>query len=485
MHIINDENLTIIKVASLIRNRHLSPVELTKAFLERIAHLQPTLNAFISITSDLALKQAREAEREISRGRYRGVLHGIPIAIKDLFYTAGIRTTAGSKILRNFVPRENATVADRMREAGAILLGKTNLHEFAFGATSVNPHYGPVYNPWDLERISGGSSGGSAVAVSAGLCLASLGTDTGGSIRVPAAACGVVGLKPTLGLVPTQRVIPLSSTLDHVGPLCRCVEDAALVLGVIAGQRVPGPSNRRRGDMIFPLSPEGIRGLRVGVPRQYFFDRLQSEVRHWVLAAHTTLEKMGADIQEVNLKEMQGTQDLAADITYPEALTFHWEWLRKRAADYGEDVRTRLQSRSSETAVAYLQALQKRRQYAERFREVMESVDVLAVPTIPILAPRFDENEVKFGRSTESVRVALLRLNFPGNLSGLPAISLPCGFSAEKLPIGLQLIGRAFEEAALLRAALAYERSTPWHKMFPPEQNMGGTVGVASRKLVS
>lgn len=205
MHIINDENLTIIKVASLIRKRHLSPVELTKAFLERIARLQPTLNAFITITSDLALKQAREAEREISRRRYRGVLHGIPMAIKDLFYTAGIRTTAGSKILRNFVPRENATVVDRMREAGAVLLGKTNLHEFAFGATSVNPHYGPVHNPWDLERISGGSSGGSAVAVSAGLCLASLGTDTGGSIRVPAAACGVVGLKPTLGLVPRPR----------------------------------------------------------------------------------------------------------------------------------------------------------------------------------------------------------------------------------------------------------------------------------------
>jgi aspartyl-tRNA(Asn)/glutamyl-tRNA(Gln) amidotransferase subunit A len=473
MDIINDENLTIMKVAPLIRKRRLSPVELTQAFLERIARLQPTLNAFITVTSDLALKQAREAEREISRGRYRGVLHGIPVALKDLFYTAGVRTTAGSKILRHFVPKENATAVDRMREAGAILLGKTNLHEFAFGATSVNPHYGPVRNPWDPERISGGSSGGSAVAVSAGLCLASLGTDTGGSIRVPAAACGVVGLKPTLGLVSTQGVIPLSSTLDHVGPLCRCVEDAALMLGVISGQGVSGPRNRRRSGKITPsLSPEGIRGLRVGVPRQYFFDRLQSEVRRQVLAAHITLEEMGAEMREVKLKGVEQSQDLASGITYPEALAFHWEWLRTRAADYGEDVRTRLQSRSSETAVAYLQALQKRREYAERFREVMESVDVLAVPTIPLVAPRFDENEVKFGRSKEIIRAALLRLNFPANLSGLPAVSLPCGFSAEKLPIGLQLIGRAFDEAALLRVALAYERATPWHHVFPPEDNL-------------
>ena len=477
MNIINDENLTITKVAPLIRKRQLSPVELTKALLARIARLQPALNAFITVTSDLALRQARQAEKEIGKGRYRGALHGIPLSIKDLFYTEGIRTTAGSKILRNFVPTENATVVNRMRAAGTILLGKTNLHEFAFGATNVNPHYGPVHNPWDLDRISGGSSGGSAAAVSAGLCLASLGTDTGGSIRLPAAACGIVGLKPTFGLVPTQGVIPLSFTLDHVGPLCRCVEDTALVLGAIAGLDAAGlSSSRRSGKKVFSFSVKGIRGLRVGVPQNYFFDRLQREVRQQVLAAHTTLERMGAEIQEVKLEGIQETVDLAADIIFPEALTFHWKWLRKRPGDYGEDLRTRMQSRSSQTAVTYLQALQKRRQYAESFKKVMESVHVLAVPTITIVAPRIGEQEVKIGRSIENVRVALLRLTFPGNLAGLPAISLPCGFSPEKLPIGLQLIGRPFDEATLLRVALAFEQFTPWHKMFPPEPGILGGV---------
>ena len=324
MELLNDENLTIANMAPLIRKGQLSPVELTEALLERIARLQPSLNAFITVTSDLALKQARRAEKEISKGHYRGVLHGIPISLKDLFYTAGIRTTAGSKILRRFIPKENSAVVDRLLAAGTILLGKTNLHEFAFGATNVNPHYGPVHNPWDLSRVSGGSSGGSAAAVSAGLCLASLGTDTGGSIRLPASPCGIVGLKPTFGLVPTQGVIPLSFSLDHVGPLCRCVEDAALVLGVIAGKDASSLRGLRRGGKpTFLSSPEKIRRLRVGVPKQYFFDRLQREVRDRVLAAHSALEKMGAEVQEIKLEGIQDTVDLAADIIFPEAMTFH------------------------------------------------------------------------------------------------------------------------------------------------------------------
>jgi aspartyl-tRNA(Asn)/glutamyl-tRNA(Gln) amidotransferase subunit A len=470
MELLNDGNLTIAKVAPHIRKGQYSPVELTRAFLERIARLQPSLNAFITVTSDLALKQARQAEKEISKGHYRGILHGIPISVKDLFYTAGIRTTAGSKILRRFIPKENAALVDRLLAAGAILLGKTNLHEFAFGATNVNPHYGPVHNPWDLSRVSGGSSGGSAAAVSAGLCLASLGTDTGGSIRLPAAACGIVGLKPTFGLVPTHGVIPLSFSLDHVGPLCRCVEDAALVLGVIAGQEAPSlRSPRPGGKANFFSSPKRMRRLRVGVPKQYFFDRLQREVRYRVLAAHSALEKMGAEVQEVKLEGIQDTVDLAADIIFPEAMTFHWKWLSKRPGDYGEDLRTRMQSRLSQTAIAYLQALQRRQRYADSFQKAMESVDIMAVPTLPIGAPRIEESEVKIGRWAENVRVALLRLTFPGNLSGLPAISIPCGFSSEKLPIGLQLIGRRLDEATLLRAAYAYEQSTSWHKMFPPD----------------
>ena len=314
MKIINDENLTITKVAPLIRKRQLSPVELTKALLARIERLQPALNAFITVTPDLALKQARQAEGKSQRALPwrppRNSYHH-----KGPFLHGRYPDDCRVRILRNFVPTENAIVVDRMQEAGTILLGKTNLHEFAFGATNVNPHYGPVHNPWDLGRISGGSSGGSAAAVSAGLCLASLGTDTGGSIRLPAAACGIVGLKPTFGLVPTEGVIPLSFSLDHVGPLCRCVEDAALMLGAIAGQQFSrsNPSAPKR---------EGNRGLRVGVPKNYYFDRLQREVRHRVLAAHTALEKMGAKIQEVKLEGMQETANLVADIIFPEARLF-------------------------------------------------------------------------------------------------------------------------------------------------------------------
>ena len=313
----NDGSLTISRMASLIRQRKISPVELTEFFLNRIDRLQPKLNAFITITADLARKQAKRAEKEILKGHYRGPLHGIPVTLKDLFYTAGVRTTAGSKILRRFIPQENALVVDRLFAAGAILLGKTNLHEFAYGVTNNNPHYGPVHNPWDLSRIPGGSSGGSAAAVSAGLCLGSLGTDTGGSIRIPSAACGTVGLKPTRGLVPLQGVIPLASSLDHVGPICRCVEDAALMFEAIAGPRwaqsnPPGP---RIGRLFSGPLRQGIKRIRVGIPRQYFFDRLQKDVRRNALAGCKILEQMGAELREVELKGMEEVNQLVAAIT--------------------------------------------------------------------------------------------------------------------------------------------------------------------------
>jgi aspartyl-tRNA(Asn)/glutamyl-tRNA(Gln) amidotransferase subunit A len=465
----NDENLTIAKLAPLLRRRKVSPVELTEYFLGRIARFQPSLNAFITLTAELARKQARQAEKEILKGRYRGPLHGLPISLKDLFWTAGVRTTAGSKILRRFAPRENAIVVNRLLTAGSILLGKTNLHEFAFGVTSVNPHYGPVHNPWDLRRISGGSSGGSAAAVSAGLCVASLGTDTGGSIRIPSAACGVVGLKPTRGLVPLQGVIPLAFSLDHVGPICRCVEDAALILEMIAGHD-PLQSDHFHRRLVFsrPLR-RGVRGIRVGIPKQYFFDRLQGDIRHSVLAACSTLEKLGARLQEVELRGMRQAGELAATITVGEALAFHWKWLQTRAKDYGADLRERMKLNHGQRTVEYLQAQQRRRAYRERFLQAFESVDVLAAPTLPVVTPLIGQKEIHFGRTREDVRGALLRLTRPGNLTGLPAISLPCGFSQENLPIGLQLFGRLFDEATLLRVACAYEQATPWHKMFPPD----------------
>jgi aspartyl-tRNA(Asn)/glutamyl-tRNA(Gln) amidotransferase subunit A len=470
MNLVNDGDLTIAKIAPLIRKKRLSPVELTNAMLARIERLQPVLNAFITVTSHLARSQARQAEKEISKGHYRGPLHGIPISVKDLYYTAGIRTTGGSKILRNFIPRENAAVVDRLFAAGGVLLGKNNLHEFAYGVTNQNPHFGPTHNPWDLKRIPGGSSGGSAVAVSAALSLASVGTDTGGSIRIPSAACGVVGLKPTQGLVPLQGVIPLSFSQDHAGPLCRSVEDVALVLRVIAGRGREDPDRlEERETLRLQDLRKGVRGIRIGVPRQYFFHQLQKEVRSHVLGALKTLEALGARSVEVNPKFMDETDRLSYEIVVGEAVAYHWKWLKKRGKDYGEDVRSRIEGGFSQLSRTYLEAQQRRQLYARSFEHILESVDVLVAPTLPVVAPRIGETEVREDRTVEDVRAALLRLTRPGNLTGLPALTIPCGFSMDGLPIGLQLMGRRFGEGTLLRVAYAYEQATPWHRMFPPD----------------
>jgi aspartyl-tRNA(Asn)/glutamyl-tRNA(Gln) amidotransferase subunit A len=469
MNLLNDENLTIAKMAPLIRKKKISPVELTENFLQRTQQLQPKLNAFITVTADLARKQARQAEREIMKGKYRGPLHGIPISLKDLFYTAGIRTTAGSKILRRFIPRENAVVVDRLYDAGVVLLGKTNLHEFAYGVTTNNPHYGPVHNPWDLKRVSGGSSGGSAAAVSAALGIASLGTDTGGSIRIPSAACGVVGLKPTRGLVSLHGVIPLAFSLDHVGPICRCVEDTALMLEVIASIAGANSTNWPQIGRLFsrPLRG-GIKGIRVGIPKQYFFDRLQKEVREFVLTACAMLGHSGAQLREVDCRGTKDAALLVGVITVGEALSYHGKWLQARAKDYGADVRERMEANWDQRTVEYLQAQEKRRTYTEALVKIFDSVDVLAAPTLPVLPPLIGQKEISWGRTREDVRAALLRMTRPGNLTGLPAVSLPCGYTADSLPVGLQLIGRHYDEATLLRVAYAYEQATPWHKMFPP-----------------
>lgn len=469
MNLLNEEKLTISRIAPLIRKKQISPLELTESFLERIQRLQPSLNAFITVTADLARKQARQAEKEILKGKYRGPFHGIPISLKDLFYTAGIRTTAGSKILGNFVPKENSFVVDRLLAAGAVLLGKTNLHEFAYGVTNNNPHYGPVHNPWDVSRVPGGSSGGSAAAVSAGLGIASLGTDTGGSIRIPSAACGVVGLKPTRGLVPLHGVIPLASSLDHVGPICRCVEDAALMMEVMAAPGGLPSSNWPQVGRLFsrPLR-QGVKKIRVGIPKQYFFDRLHRDVRGFVLTACAILYQLGAELREVELKGMKEAVNLVAMITVGEALSYHWKWLQTRAKDYGADVRERMDLNQNQRTVHYLQAQERRRRFTENFVQIFESVDVLATPTLPVLPPLIGQKEISWGRTKEDVRAALLRMTRPGNLTGLPAISLPCGFTIDNLPVGLQLMGRHFDEAFLLRVAYSYEQATPWHTMFPP-----------------
>jgi len=454
-------------LAPSIRRRKLSCLELTRFVLERITLLQPAINAYITVTADIALAQAKEADEEIARGRYRGVLHGIPISIKDLFHMRGTRTTAGSRILKRHVPKENSLAVERLLEAGCIFLGKTNLHEFAYGATNVNPHFGPVRNPWNTNRISGGSSGGSAASVISAQAIASLGTDTGGSIRIPSAACGCVGLKPTYGRVPLNGVIPLAPTLDHAGPLCRCVADAAHMFEALAGPGVSVISGS--GSTSVRRIQQGVKGLRIGVPRQYFFDRIQRDVRHSVLTAIGVLEQLGATIHETELKGMGETADLASNITAGEALSFHWKWLLRKPQSYGRDVRSRLQQSRRLTALAYLRAQQGRCAYTERLIHALEHTSVLAVPTLPVVAPRVDRGKARLGGLAEDLRLALLRLTRPANLAGLPAISLPCGFSSEGMPIGLQLIGKPFDEATVLRVAYAYERATSWHKLLPSE----------------
>jgi aspartyl-tRNA(Asn)/glutamyl-tRNA(Gln) amidotransferase subunit A len=461
----NDYTLTIERLAPLIRRKKLSPVELTQFVLERISRFQPSINAYITVTAESALIQARRAEKEIAKGQYRGVLHGIPISLKDLFYTRGIRTTAGSKILRRFVPRENARAVDLLFQSGCILVGKTNMHEFAYGATNVNPHYGPVRNPWDPSRISGGSSGGSAASVIAALALASLGTDTGGSIRIPSAACGCVGLKPTYGLVSLDGVIPLSPSLDHAGPLSRCVMDAALLFEAIADPAIRMPAPFRPTTEI----RKGIKSLRIGLPRHFFYERIQPEVRRAVLNTIPVFEQQGAKVVEVDLKGMGETTRLAAEITADEALAFHQRWLDRKPQAYGDDVGSRLEQSREASAIDYINALRELRDYREKLGCVFKSVDVLLAPTIPITAPGIDQQETRIGRSSENVRLALLRLTRPANLAGLPSISVPCGFSSDGLPVGLQLMGRPMEEGTVLRAAYAYEKATPWHRQFPAD----------------
>lgn len=470
LHLGNDEELTISRLSALIRKREISPVELTEFFLERIHKLQPVLNAYITVAGDLAIQQAKQAEREIARNHYRGSMHGIPISIKDLIYTKGIRTTAGSRILRRFRPMENAAVIDRLQEVGAIILGKTNLHEFAFGVTNINPHYGAARNPWDKARIAGGSSGGSAITVASAMALGSVGTDTGGSIRIPAAACGCVGLKPTYGGISLNGVIPLAGSLDHIGPLARCVQDAAILLENMVDPAQAASWRFSKGKIRFCRDlRKGIRGINIGVPRQYFFERISAAVRKNVLAAIASLDQLGARIHEVNLKGMEETEELASVITSGEALANHSKWIRTMASDYGRDVFSRLQDARNQRSTDYILAQARREKYSERFNQVLHAVDVLAAPSIPLVAPLMKEKEVILGGKCEDVRTALLRLNRPGNLSGLPAISIPCGFSDEGLPIGLQLIGGRWNEATLLRVAYAFEQATPWHQRFPDE----------------
>jgi aspartyl-tRNA(Asn)/glutamyl-tRNA(Gln) amidotransferase subunit A len=466
---------TIEELAALLAKRRISPVELTELFLRRIERQNPSLNAFLTIAAEPALAAARRAEKQFLRRRGSRredfPLLGIPVTIKDNIWTRGIRSTAGSKILRDFVPPEDSTVARKLFRAGAILIGKTNLNEFAYGITGGNAHYGPVHNPWALDRISGGSSAGSAVAIAAGLCAASIGTDTGGSIRVPSAFCGTVGLKPTFGRVSVFGTMPLSSSLDHVGPLARSVADAAILLGLIAGRdpldttSSPRPVEDFRG----ALGGKPLRKFRLGRPREHYWEKLDPEVRRAIEAAVRDMEKRGAVVREVSLPHLKESLDAATEISLAEALHVHEAagYFPGRAAEYGEEVRQRLDSGAKVPAHRFLAGFDVRKRLLAEFDAAFQDVDAIVAPTVPVPAPLIGAESVQIDGEQFAVRPAIVGHCRPANFTGLPAISVPCGFTRDGLPVGLQLIGRAFDEAMLLRIAFSYERANDWGERHP------------------
>ena len=457
--------LTIEQAARLLRKKNISPSDLTEVALARIERFNPTLNTFVTVVADHARAAARQAEKQLRRRGTKSLLCGIPLSIKDNFLTRGVRTTAGSLILTNFVPSEDSDVVQKLTHAGAIVFGKTNMHEFAYGITNENPHYGPTRNPWDLDRITGGSSGGSATALAMGIGYAATGTDTGGSIRIPAALCGVVGLKPTFGLVSVEGVVPLAKTLDHAGPMARSVTDVCIILDAIAADYPPGairPDPRK-------LRTNRPRKFRIGWPKQYFFERIDSEVHDAIESAAKCFKSLGATIKQVSLSGLEHSVEPSTNIALAEATQYHESqgYFPAQASKYGDDVRYRLELGHKVLAADYLHALDVKRGITREFDAVFENIDVILAPTLPVVAPRIGEKEVVIGGEKETVRSALVRLNRPANLTGHPAISIPCGFTRAGLPIGLQLIGPRWSEARLLSIALAYEDATEWHKRRP------------------
>ena len=460
--------LALEELSPLLRARQVSPVEVTQAYLERIDALDEALNAYITVTSDQALADARRCEEEILQGDYRGPLHGVPVALKDLYDTAGVRTTAASRIYAQRVPDEDATSVTRLRAAGAVVIGKTNLHEFAYGVTTDSSFFGPTRNPWDVERVAGGSSGGSGAAVAAGLCVAATGSDTGGSIRIPAALCGIVGLKPTYGRISCHSLLSLSWTLDHPGPMTRSVYGALVMLAAMAGYdpRDPASADVPVPDYITGLR-DGVAGLRIGFDPRWALSGIHEEVRAALQDALAVLEDLGTEIVEVSVPRVEEGMEAALIILMAEATGIHEEFLRTRPGDYQPDVRARLEKGLAISGSDYGRARRSGELLRRDLATLFQKVDLLATPMCGIPAPRLGQQEVTIDGEMVSVMAPLTRYTRVFNLTGLPAISAPCGFSSEGLPIGLQLVGRAWDEATVLRAAYAYEAATGWTQRGP------------------
>ena len=462
---------SIAQIAAQIRKGEISPVELIEATLEKIDRCEPQLNAFITVFREKSLDSARRAEAEIRSGKDLGPLHGIPIALKDIIYVEGTRSTAGSNFFAEESPQFDAALVSKLRDAGAIIIGKTNLHEFAFGVTTENPHFGATTNPWDTARVPGGSSGGSAAAVVAGCCAGALGSDTGGSIRIPAAVCGHVGLKPTFGRISVHGVLALAQSLDTVGPMCRYVHDVALMMNCLAGYdpRDVHSENRSVSDYTDGLE-QPVRGHRAGIPKQHFFDELDPEVERIVREAVKVLEGLGVEIVELDLPSAPTGHEVTLTLLTAEAGEFHQERLAAHREDYGVDVRELLEDGLALSATDYVKTVRVREIVRREFSQAFEEVDCILSPTAPVPAPLRSTHDLSGGSESNRIRPRLTRNTRLINLLGLPSISVPCGFvqvedstSVEGLPVGLQITGRWWSEKTLLQVAHAYERATPWH----------------------
>jgi len=451
---------TIAELGARYRKRDLSPVEVTQALLARIEKLDPILHAFVTLTADSALAEARSAEEALRRGDARPLL-GIPVAHKDIYLTRGVRTTGGSALLADWIPDEDATCVQRWRAAGTVQLGKLITHEFAFGLQFPGHRFPPAKNPWNLDHIPGGSSSGSGAALAAGLVTGATGSDTGGSIRGPAAFCGIVGLKPTYGRSSRAGVLTLSWTLDHTGPMARTVQDCAFLLQPLAGYDPADPASSRApvDDYVAPLGRD-IRGLKIGVPRAYFLEEVDAEVARAFEEALETLRRLGAEVRDVQIPSLRGAHSFLL-ILMAEAYAYHESDIREHPELYGDVLRERILAGALVTASEYTQAQRIRSEICRETAEVLKTVDVLASPTAlkpaTPFAQAFDP-EFAFPKSNMA----------PFNLTGLPTLALPCGFSASGLPVSFQLSGRPFEEATVLRAGHAYEQATAWHTRRPP-----------------
>jgi len=467
----NFSTLTLSQASQLVRSKKISPVELTQACLARVKQLNAKLNAFITVTADSALAEARAAEAEIHGGRWKGPLHGIPIALKDLVDTAGVRTTAASGLFKDRSPTQDAEIVRRLKAAGAVFLGKLNMQEFAYGGSSVISHFGPVRNPWGLDYSIGGSSGGSAAAVAAGLCYGSIGSDTGGSIRQPAGYGGIVGIKPTYGRVSTRGVVPLAWSLDHVGPITRTVKDAALILQVIAGY---DPEDTASTDLPVPDYAETIvartSSLRLGIPRAYFYEALHPEIQSAMEPALAVLKKLTASQRDIG---PLATNDTYSSILEPfknvftaEAYAYHQEYVSKTPELYQAETLKRIRGGAEVGTSAYIQSRRQLDQIRRSVSRVFDKVDLLVTPTAPV--PPFAIADL-LGNMNElrNKEILMLHNTRPFNVLGLPTISVPCGFTRAGLPIGMQLTGPLGGETIVLRLAYAYEQATDWHKRHP------------------